>query len=66
MFRELKVQFVRVYTLEEFKIALDLTYNCEDFREVITHVLSVDEFQKGFDLLTSNTDAIKVMYNMEK
>ncbi len=66
MFRESKIQFVRVYTLEEYGIALDLTYNCSDFKEIITHILSVDEYQKGFDLLTSNTDAVKVLYNLDK
>ncbi len=64
MFREVSIQFVRVYQLEEFKIAVDLTYNCNDFKKIITHQLPVDKYQEGFDLLTTGTDAIKVMYHL--
>lgn len=62
MFKELSMRFVRVYTDKDFKLAAQLLVQQHDFEKIITHVLPPDEAKKGFDLLTSHTDAVKVMY----
>lgn len=62
MFKELNISFVRVYTHKDFKIAIDIVGSEPDYEKIITHVLPVEEAQKGFDLLTSPSDAIKVLY----
>ncbi|WP_456276611.1 zinc-dependent alcohol dehydrogenase [Bacillus sp. AK128] len=63
MFKELTIRFVRVYTEKDFEIATELlSSNKREFSKVITHVLSPEEAQGGFDLLTTVTDAVKVMY----
>lgn len=60
--KELSVKFVNAYTKKDFKIASSIIREDENFEKIITHVLKVSEAQKGFDLLTSNSDAIKIMY----
>lgn len=62
MFKELSVNFVRVYRKKDFEIAAKIIKEDADYEKVITHVLSAEEAQKGFDLLTTKSDAIKVMY----
>lgn len=64
MFKELSISFVRVYTDKDFEIAAKLVKE-PGFEDIITHVLPVDEAQRGFDLLTTPTDAIKVMYQFD-
>ena len=65
MFKELNMSFVRVYTEKDFQLAQDLLEKEPDFEKIITHVLSVEEAQDGFDLLTSASDAFKVMYRFD-
>lgn len=65
MFKELEISFVRVYTDKDFQLAAELIKSEPDFEKIITHVLPVEEAQKGFDLLTSQSDAIKVMYHFD-
>ena len=62
MFKELSMRFVRVYTAKDFELAAQLLVQQPDFEKIITHVLPPEEARKGFDLLTSHTDAVKVMY----
>lgn len=62
MFKELSMRFVRVYTAKDFELAAQLLVQQPDFEKTITHVLPPEEARKGFDLLTSHTDAVKVMY----
>ncbi|MFD1334463.1 zinc-binding dehydrogenase [Oceanobacillus iheyensis] len=66
MFKELNIQFVRVYTDKDFQIAIDLVDNHKEYEDIITHVLQPEEAQKGFDLLTTHTDAVKVMYEFNR
>lgn len=63
MFKELSIQFVRVYTPRDFEIAIDLLGSQKSFQKMITHVLSPEEAHKGFELLTTGTNAVKVMYS---
>ncbi|MDR2088633.1 MAG: alcohol dehydrogenase catalytic domain-containing protein [Clostridiales Family XIII bacterium] len=64
MFKELTFQFVRVYTRKDFEIAADrIQKNSIDFERIITHVLPPEDVQKGFELLTTKSDAIKVMFS---
>lgn len=67
MFKETDLQFIRVYRLRDFAIAAGIVaQDPENYGKVITHVLSADEAQKGFDLLTTRgTGAIKVMYRFD-
>ncbi|WP_080848338.1 zinc-dependent alcohol dehydrogenase [Cytobacillus gottheilii] len=62
MFKELSIQFVRVYTPRDFEIAIDLLHSQSSFEKMITHVLPPEEAEKGFELLTTGTNAVKVMY----
>ncbi len=63
MFKEVGMEFVRVYRDDDFKIAVDLVAKQPIFQKTITHKLAVDEAQKGFDLLTTQgTGAIKVLF----
>lgn len=63
MFKELSMKFVRVYTDKDFEIAIELLSNNPEFEKIITHYLRPEEAGKGFDLLTTQTDAVKVMYD---
>lgn len=63
MAKELSIQFVRVYRMEDFEIAAELALKEPLYERIITHVLPLSEAQKGFDLLfTPGTGAIKVMF----
>ena len=63
MAKEVSIEFVRVYRLKDFEIAAKMAANVPLFAKIITHILSADEAQKGFDLLfTKGTGAIKVMF----
>lgn len=62
MFKELSIQFVRVYTNRDIELALDLLTKVPQFSEIITHVLSSGQAMEGFELLTTPTNAIKVLY----
>ncbi len=66
MFKEVGMEFVRVYRDDDFKIAANLVANQDIFQKTITHKLSVEEAQKGFDLvLTPGTGAIKVLFSFD-
>ena len=61
--RELNVRFNRVYRMVDFELAVQMAQDEPDYEKVITHVLPIEQAQKGFDLLTTpGTGAIKVMY----
>lgn len=62
MFKEISIQFVRVYTNRDIELALELLVKHKDYKKIITHVLKVNEAKKGFELLTTPTDAIKVLF----
>lgn len=62
MFKELSIQFVRVYTKRDIELALNLLTEVPQFSEIITHVLSPEQAMEGFELLTTPTNAIKVLY----
>ncbi|RNC98089.1 dehydrogenase [Lysinibacillus halotolerans] len=66
MFKELSIQFVRVYTNRDMELALDLLSRFEEFSKIITHVLSPEQAMEGFELLTTPTDAIKVLYAFQE
>lgn len=63
MFKETSIQFIRVYRQKDFEIAANIMQREPNYEKIITHLLPVDEAQKGFDLLTTKgTGAVKVMY----
>lgn len=62
MFKELSMNFIRVYTEKDFVLAAELLQTNSGFEKIITHVLPAEEAKQGFDLLTQKTDAVKVMY----
>ncbi|GAB3063744.1 alcohol dehydrogenase catalytic domain-containing protein [Virgibacillus ainsalahensis] len=62
MFKELSMKFVRVYTDKDFKLAVELLSNNHEFEKIITHLLKPEEAKRGFELLTTHTNAVKVMY----
>ena len=62
MFREFSIQFTRVYRMKDFKIAAELAAKDPDYEKLINYELPPEEAKKGFELLTTPTDAVKVMY----
>lgn len=66
MFKELTMQFVRVYTERDIELALDLLVKNKEFEGIITHTLRAEQAKEGFNLLTTPTDAIKVLYAFEE
>jgi 2-desacetyl-2-hydroxyethyl bacteriochlorophyllide A dehydrogenase len=66
MFKEITIEFTRVYRLKDFAVAAKMIANDPNFEKVITHVLPVDEAQKGLDLATTKgSGAIKVMFSFD-
>ncbi len=66
MFKEVGMEFVRVYRPDDFKIAVDLVEKQPLFQKTITTLLPVDKAQEGFDLLTKpGTGAVKVLFTFE-
>lgn len=61
MFKELTIQGTRVYTKEDFEMAIEMLTKSVHLEKMITHVLSSNEAQKGFDSLLSGEDAIKIL-----
>jgi 2-desacetyl-2-hydroxyethyl bacteriochlorophyllide A dehydrogenase len=61
MFKEITLKGVRVYTPKDFEIAARLLSKPFDFEKLITHVLPMGAVQKGFDLLLSGGNAVKVL-----
>lgn len=66
MFKELTMQFVRVYTERDIELALNLLVKNKEFEGIITHTLRAEQAKEGFNLLTTPTDAIKVLYAFEE
>lgn len=65
MFKEFSIKFVRVYRDEDFKIACQLAKSQPLYAEVVTHELPIEEAQRGFDLLLTPSDAIKVTFKFD-
>ncbi len=62
MFKEFSIQFTRVYRHKDFQIAAGLTAKEPLYEKLINYELPPEEAKKGFALLTTPTDAVKVMY----
>ncbi|SER51676.1 2-desacetyl-2-hydroxyethyl bacteriochlorophyllide A dehydrogenase [Gracilibacillus ureilyticus] len=65
MFKELSIQFVRVYTDRDFQLALEIVSRNPEYQKVITHELLPELSKEGFGILTGKGNAIKVMYTFE-
>jgi 2-desacetyl-2-hydroxyethyl bacteriochlorophyllide A dehydrogenase len=65
MMREFVVQFVRNCTRRDFEIACSLTEHEPVYERITNYILSVNDAQKGFDLLSNPSDAVKVMFAFE-
>lgn len=65
MFKEISIKFVRVYTHKDFAIAAEMVGKDKNFERLITHVLAPEDAKKGFELLTTGADAIKVLYKFD-
>lgn len=65
MFKETSISFIRVYRYKDFAIAANIMQKEPAYEKIITHLLPLEEAQKGFDLLTTpGTGAVKVMYKI--
>lgn len=62
MFREFSIQFTRVYRFSDFQVAAKLAKEEPLYERLINYELPPEEAKKGFELLTTPTDAVKVMY----
>lgn len=66
MFKEITIEFTRVYRRKDFAVAAQIVAADPNFEKVVTHVLPVQDAQKGFDLaMTKGSNAIKVMFTFE-
>jgi len=62
MFKEFSIQFTRVYRHRDFCIAAELAAKEPMYEQLINYELPAEDAKKGFALLTTPTDAVKVMY----
>ena len=65
MMREFSIQFVRNCTRRDYEIACALSAKEPGYEKLINYELPVEEAQKGFDLLSAPSDAVKVMFRFE-
>lgn len=64
MAKEIDFRFCRVYRRKDFTIAAQLAAD-PAYGKILTHVLPIDEAQKGFDLmLQPYTEAVKVIFRV--
>lgn len=61
MFKEVAFEFVRVYRDKDYEIAIELANKQPLFEKLVSHVLPVEEAQKGFDLLLTPGDRKSVV-----
>lgn len=66
MFKELSIQFVRVYTPVDFKIALNILEKSDEIDRVVTHVYQPEQAAQSFDDLINQTGAVKVLFEFNK
>ncbi len=65
MFKEVSFMFVRVYRDKDYEIAVELAAKQPNFDKLITHMLPIEDAQKGFDLvLTPGSGSIKVLFEL--
>lgn len=65
MFKELSIQFTRVYTLADFHVAAKLAEQTPEFEQIVNYELTPEEAARGFELMTTPSDAVKVMYKFD-
>lgn len=62
-YREISLTTTRCFTSEDFNKAITLLSEREvDVSKLISHKLPLEEFNKGFELMTSSTESMKVLY----
>jgi len=62
MFKEFSIQFTRVYSKRDFQIAALLAAQEPEFERLVNYELPPESAAKGFELMTTPSDAIKVMF----
>jgi threonine dehydrogenase-like Zn-dependent dehydrogenase len=62
MMREFVVQFVRNCTRRDFEIACSLTGRESAYERIVNCVMPIEDAQRGFELLSAPSDAVKVMF----
>ena len=63
MFKEITIEFTRVYRRKDFAVAAQLVEKDPDFERVITHVLPPEKAQEGMETATSKGDnSVKIMF----
>lgn len=60
-FAELNIIGIRVYTKKDFAAAVDLVEKYPEFAKVITHKFTLQEAQKGIELMKQGADNLKVL-----
>lgn len=65
-FAELNLIGIRVYTKKDFAAAVELVEKYPEFAKVITHKFSLQEAQKGLDLMRQGADNLKVLLYPEQ
>lgn len=60
-FAELNIIGIRVYTRKDFAAAVELVEKYPEFAKVITHTFTLQEAQKGIELMKQGADNLKVL-----
>jgi len=63
-FRELSLIGVRVYTPQDYQVAINLLGRSEQIKEVISHRLPLERAQEGIDLMLKADDSMKILLRL--
>ncbi|EGQ26562.1 L-threonine 3-dehydrogenase [Sporosarcina newyorkensis 2681] len=64
-FKELSVKGARVYTKQDYEIAISLLFREFDFEKIITHEFLITEVDQAFELASSQEDSMKILISFE-
>ncbi|MBO8137323.1 MAG: alcohol dehydrogenase catalytic domain-containing protein [Desulfotomaculum sp.] len=60
-FRELSLIGTRVYTPQDYQVAVNMLVKDKSISRVISHRLPLEQVQKGFDLMLKSEDSMKIL-----
>jgi len=62
-FRELSLNTTRCFTKSDFVKAIKILSSHEiDFKQIISHILPLEEIEKGFDIMNKSEESMKVLF----
>jgi 2-desacetyl-2-hydroxyethyl bacteriochlorophyllide A dehydrogenase len=66
MMREFSVQFVRNCLRDDYAVACELAGRESGYRKLLNKILPPEQCEEGFQLLARPSDAVKVMFHLNK